>query len=136
MRRLVRNLVGDIHYQSLGWLFKKFDALIIPECDFTSAVRRITRRIRKKSVRSLLTWSFATFRDRAIYVGERLGKKVYIVNEAYTSKTANWTGEIVHNLGGRKVIKSGGLCLDRDINGALGIYLKALMGDPSLRQVA
>ncbi|MDR0340853.1 MAG: transposase, partial [Mycoplasmataceae bacterium] len=94
MRRLVRNLVEDIHYQSLGWLFKKFDALIIPECNFTSSVRKITRRIRKKSVRSLLTWAFATFRDRARYVGERLGKKVYIVNEAYTSKTANWTGEI------------------------------------------
>jgi putative transposase len=134
--RKIRNLVTDIHYQSLGWLFRNFDALIIPECNFTSAVSKIKRKITKKSVRSLLTWAFATFRDRAISVAERLGKKVYIVNEAYTSKTANWTGEIVHNLGGAKSIKSGGLRLDRDVNGALGIYLKALMGDPSLRQVA
>jgi putative transposase len=135
IRRLIRNLVEDMHYQSLGWLFREFDCLIIPECDFTGAVSRIRRRLRKKSVRSLLTWAFATFRGRAISVAQRLGKKVYIVNEAYTSKTANWTGEIVHNLGGSKAIRSGGLCLDRDINGALGIYLKALMGDPSLVQV-
>jgi putative transposase len=134
IRRKIRNLVDDIHYQGLGWLFRQFDGLIIPECDFTSAVSRLTRKIRKKSVRSLLTWSFAIFRDRAISVARRLGKRVYLVNECYTTQTANWTGEIVHNLGGAKSIASGGLRVDRDVNSALGIYLKALMGDPSFRQ--
>jgi putative transposase len=136
IRRKIRDLVEDIHYQSLGYLFRNFDILIIPECDFTTAVSRIKRKIRRKSVRSLLTWAFATFRGRAISVAQRLGKKVYIVDESYTSKTANWTGEIVHNLGGSRTITSGGFRLDRDVNGALGIYLKALMGDPSLKQVA
>jgi putative transposase len=136
LRRRIRNLVEDMHYQSLGWLFGKFDTLIIPECDFTTAVRRITQRIRRKSVRSLLTWAFGLFRRRAAHVAERLGKKVFTVNEAYTSKTANWTGEIVHNLGGGKAIASGGLRFDRDVNGALGIFLKALMGNPSLQRAA
>jgi putative transposase len=131
IRRKVRNLVDDMHYQSLGWLFRKYNTLIIPECDFTSAIRKsMNRKIQKKSVRSLLGWAFVRFKQRAISVAQRLGKQVLIVNEAYTSKTANWTGEIVHNLGGRRTIRSGGLCLDRDINGALGIYLKALMANP------
>jgi putative transposase len=131
IRRKIRNLVDDIHYQSLGWLFRKFDTVIISECNFTSAVRKsLSRKIRKKSVRALLGWAFARFRNRAVATAQRLGKRVQIVNEAYTSKTTNWTGEIVHNLGGSKTIRSGGLCFDRDINGALGIYLKALMGNP------
>jgi putative transposase len=136
LRRKIRDLVEDMHYQTLGWIFRNFDTLILPECNFTSAVSRIRRRIRKKSVRSLLTWAFGLFRKRAVSVAGRIGGRVFVVDEAYTSKTANWTGEIVHNLGGARSISSGGLRFDRDVNGALGIYLKALLGEPTLRQAA
>ncbi|MEQ9551201.1 MAG: helix-turn-helix domain-containing protein [Coleofasciculus sp. G3-WIS-01] len=55
-------------------------------------------------------------------------------NEAYTSKTVSWTGEIIPNLGGKKVIVGGdGFRMDRDINGARGIFLRALGDIPSLR---
>jgi len=79
---------------------------------------------------NLLTFSFAKFRDRLISKAQLLGKTVVIVNEAYTSKTANWTGEIVRNLGGRSKITSNNVTLDRDVNGALGIFLKALVDHP------
>lgn len=46
------------------------------------------------------------------------------------NKTANWTGEIKNNLGGRKTISSGELTFDRDVNGALGILLKPLVDHP------
>ena len=40
-------------------------------------------------------------------------------------KTVSWTGEIVANLGGSKVIKSSaGHRMDRDLNGARGIFIK------------
>jgi putative transposase len=55
------------------------------------------------------------------------------VCEAYTSKTASWTGEIKHNLGSAKTITSNGFTLDRDINGARGIFLRALVDTPSLK---
>lgn len=52
-----------------------------------------------------------------------------LVNEAYTSKTVNWTGKVNHNLGGRKLVRgSDGHEMDRDINGARGIFLRALAG--------
>ena len=88
------------------------------------------RKIGRKTVRSLLTWAFARFRDRLISKAELLGRNVLIVSEAFTSKTANWTGEIVWKLGSRKTIKSGGLTVDRDVNGAFGILLKALADRP------
>ena len=63
------------------------------------------------------------------------GISALIVNEAYTSKTVSWTGEIIHNLGGRKTVKSSeGQRMDRDINGARGTFLRALGDTPFLRQ--
>lgn len=129
-RRRIRRLVDDMHYQTIGWLFKNFQTVVFPEGDFTSACKRLGRKISRKSVRSLLGWAFARFRDRLIHKAKCLRRNVMIINEAYTSKTANWTGEIVHNLGGRKTITSNGVSLDRDVNGALGIYLKALLDKP------
>jgi putative transposase len=57
------------------------------------------------------------------------------VCEAYTSKTASWTGEI-KQIGGAKIIKSGGLVVDRDLNGARGIVLRVLVDTPGLRNQA
>ena len=59
------------------------------------------------------------------------------VNEAYTSKTVSWTGEIVQRLGGLKVIKDWlGNKMDWDLNGARGIFLRALGDTPSLLKLS
>ena len=55
--------------------------------------------------------------------------------EAYTSKTASWTGEIV-NIGSAKVIRSNGIEMERDENGARGIFLRALVDSPILLEGA
>jgi putative transposase len=49
-----------------------------------------------------------------------------------TSKTASWTGEM-KKIGGAKTITSNGVTVDRYINGARGIFLRALGDNPSLR---
>ncbi|WP_322112035.1 zinc ribbon domain-containing protein [Aerosakkonema funiforme] len=62
-------------------------------------------------------------------------KVVLDVNEAYTSKTVSWTGEIIEKLGGAKFIKSqiDNRVMNRDLNGARGIFLRALVDTPWLR---
>ena len=63
--------------------------------------------------------------------------QVIDVCEAYTSKTVSWTGEIVANLGGSKVIKSSeGHRMDRDLNGARGIFIKNVAGALTVRPYA
>lgn len=52
------------------------------------------------------------------------------VCKAYTSKTASWTGELNHKLGGARRITSGSLTMDRDLNGVCGIFLRALIDNP------
>lgn len=127
-RARIRNLVDDLQYQSIAFLVNNFDLIIFPEADFTGACKKAKRKIRKKSVRSLLTWAFAKFRDRLIQKATLLGKTALVICEAYTSKTANWTGEIKPKLGGAKTITSNGVTLDRDVNAAFGIFLKATVG--------
>lgn len=129
-RRKITRLVDDLHYQTIGWLMRNFDTIVMPEADFTGACRKGRRKIRRKTVRALLTWSFRRFIDRLTHKCKLFSKNLVIVNEAWTSKTANWTGEIVSNLGGGKTITSDGITVDRDVNGALGIMLKALVDHP------
>ena len=58
------------------------------------------------------------------------------VNEAYTSKTRSWDGSIKSNLGGAIVIRDeSGFGMDRDVNGARGIFLRALGDSPFLREL-
>ena len=47
----------------------------------------------------------------------------------------SWTGEVIANLGGRKtVVSKDGQQMDRDINGARGIFLRALRDHSMLEQ--
>ena len=58
------------------------------------------------------------------------------VNEAYTSKTCSWDGSVEQNLGGRAVIRyESGFGMDRDVNDARGIFLRALGDSPFLREL-
>lgn len=130
LRLRIRNLVDTLHYQTAGWLCRNFDVVVFPEGDFTNACAKAQRKIRSRAVRTLLGYAFARFRERLKFKAGLLGKQVVIVNEAYTSKTHNITGE-VRQIGGAKTITSKGIRIDRDVNGALGILLKALLAQPS-----
>ena len=79
----------------------------------------------------MLGFAFFRFGMRLEKAAEAAGKTVLRVNEAYTSKTASWTGEIIQ-VGSAKKITSQGMTVDRDVNGARGIFLRALVDSPSL----
>jgi putative transposase len=89
--------------------------------------------ITHKTVRSMLGFAFHKFGTRLASKSAELGKIVIRTNEAYTSKTASWTGEI-KQIGSAKKITSNGITVDRDLNGARGIFLRALVDTPSLFQ--
>ena len=64
------------------------------------------------------------------------GATVLDVNEAYTTQTVSWTGEVLEGLGGVSVVVDrDGERMDRDYNGARGIYLCALGDIRSLESV-
>jgi putative transposase len=84
----------------------------------------------------LLTLSHYRFKQFLKHKAFETSKVVLDVNEAYTSKTVSWTDEIISNLGGAKFVKSpsSGKVMNRDLNGARGIFLRALVDTPSLKE--
>ena len=127
VRRRIRNLVKELHCKVAHFLCTHFDIILLPTFETRQMSERATRKIRKKSVRQMLTFSHYKFQQRLIDKAKQLGKQVVLVSEAYTSKTCSWTGDVIATLGGRKVITApDGTRMDRDLNGARGILVRFL----------
>ena len=131
----LRIVVGP--HQAARWLEDNFDVILLPTFETSDMARRGARKLRSKSVRSLLTYAHYRFQKFLTWKAWQVGKELVLVNEAYTSKTCSWSGEIIPNLGGRRAVAgSDGVRVDRDINGARGIFLRTLGDTPALRQAA
>ena len=76
----------------------------------------------------MLNWAHYRFELFLKHKAVEYNKVVVDVSEAYTSKTVSWSGEILNNLGGKKVVTGNdGFRLDRDLNGARGILIKSVV---------
>lgn len=126
MRRQVHRLQTEIHRKAANFFVKEFDVIVIPPFDASEMSRRSTRKIRRGVVRSMLNWGHGLFRKRLISKAQEYGKSVVIQNEAYTTKTCSWCGNR-QNVDKVYRCKGCGATMDRDINGARGILLRALL---------
>ena len=121
----IRNLIDELHKKIAHFLVTNFDIIFLPTFETKQMTKRGKRKLRKRSVRQILTLSHWTFKAFLKQKAREYGVRVIDVCEAWTSKTVSWTGELITNLGGSKVIKSSeGHCMDRDLNGARGIFIK------------
>ncbi len=135
LRCKIKNLVAELHRKTAKFLVDNFDVILLPTFETSQMVSKSRRKLRNKTVRQMLTLSHYEFKNFLKWKAWENSKLVIDCNEAYTSKTVSWTGEIVSNLGGAKTIKSQatGLRMDRDLNGARGIFLRTLVDTPLLR---
>ena len=134
MRVRIENLVSELHRKTARFLVDNFDVILLPSFETSEMVERGRRNIRSKTVRNLLSLAHYRFGMFLRHKAQEVGVAVISVNEAYTSKTVSWTGEVLKNLGGSSVVVGqDGDRMDRDYNGARGIYLRALGDIPSLR---
>lgn len=134
LRLRIRHLVDEMHHKVARFLVDNFEVILLPTFEVSQMVVKSSRKLRSKSVRQMLSWAHYRFEMFLKHKAFEVGKIVLDCQEAYTSKTVSWTGEIISNLGGKKVIVgSDGFRMDRDINGARGIFLRALGDIPSLK---
>ena len=133
-RRKIRNLTDEMHHKLARFLVDNFEIILLPTFETSDMVSRSTRKLNSKTARNMMTLAHYRFKMFLKHKAFEAGKIVIDVNEAYTSKTCSWTGEIVEKLGSKKVIKSllTGLSMDRDVNGSRGIFLRAV-GDILLK---
>lgn len=129
LRWKIKDLIREIHFKIGRFLVDNFDVIFLPELETARLASKTKRKLRKKSVRAMLTWSHYQFQQRLKSMAQASGALVLPVDESYTSKTVNWTGEVNYKLGGSKFVKSADSTrMDRDLNGALGVYLKGIVG--------
>ena len=133
MRNRIRNLIDELHHQTARFLVDHFDLILLPTFETQDMSKKGGRKLRSKSVRSLLTFAHYRFQRFLLWKARQTGAKVLLINEAYTSKTCSWSGEIVNKLGGARYITGqDGITVERDINGARGAFLRALVDTPAL----
>ena len=136
MRQKITNLVDELHWQTARWLTSNYKVILLPSFETQDMTRRAGRKIRSKTARMMLSFRHYEFKQRLKWKAWQRGALVVEVNEAYTSKTRSWDGSVEEKLGGRTVIRDdGGFGMDRDVNGARGIFLRALGDSPFLREL-
>ena len=134
MRQRITNLVDELHWQLARWLTSNYRIILLPTFETHDLTQRAGRRIRSKTARMMLTFRHYQFKRRLQWKAWQRGALVLDVNEAYTSKTRSWDGAVNTKLGSAKVIRDeNGFGMDRDVNGARGIFLRALGDSPFLR---
>lgn len=121
----IKNKIKDLHWKTINYLMKNYDHIIIPDFRISGMLRG--KKISRETKRMLTMYSFYSFTEKLKYKCSRLKKRLYIVDESYTSKTCTRCGEI-NNVGGKeeyKCVKCGSK-VDRDINGSRNILIKNL----------
>jgi putative transposase len=131
LRWKIRDLINELHHKSALFFVTNFDLILLPIFETSRMALKIKRKIRSKTVRAMLSFAHYRFQQFLIHKATEHGKKVLLVNEAYTSKTCSWNG-VIKQIGGSKKIQDAGIVLDRDYNGARGIFIRALVDQPSL----
>lgn len=128
------NLIRDFHYRFAHWLAMNYELILFPVYDTKSMVSKHPspgkrRTINSKTVRNMMNWCPATFRDILMRVSSQYKKcTVEIVSEAFTSKTCGECGDLDLTLGGKKEFRCKnprcGFAWDRDTNASRNILLR------------
>ena len=116
----------EVHKQLCKFLVTEYDVIMLPSFETSQMVTRVQRKLNKKTVRNMLTWSHYKFKKCLIFKARQIGKKVVIVNEAHTSKTCSCCGWYHKKSGGSNTFhcQQCKTIIDRDVNGAKNIFLK------------
>lgn len=117
--------VSDLHKRVAFDLVSNYDTIICPPFETSQMVAKEDRRLRKSSVRQMQSLGHYQFQQHLKWMCRKYGNTFVACSEAYTSKTRSWDGVIHNDLGGSTTISDGEMVVDRDHNGARGIFLLA-----------
>lgn len=128
LRNKIRNLVDECHKQVANYLVSNYKMILLPSFETSEMTKKKKRKIRSKTARNMLTWAHYRFKQVLKNKAELSGCLIVDVTEEFTSKTCTKCGHVHTKLGGSKLFKCPecGHVIGRDLNGALGIMLKAL----------
>jgi putative transposase len=129
----IKHLVDEVHWKIIWFLCTNFKHIILSPFNTSKMVKKGARKINKKVVRSMLTWSHYRFRQRLLSRSAQLGVEVNVMGEEYTTKTCTNCFHQHPNIGGNKKFKCANchVTVDRDVVGSRNIFLKNVLACPS-----
>jgi putative transposase len=86
MREKIKNLIDELHHKAARFLVSNFDCILLPTFETSQMVGKTNRKIRNKTVRSMMTFAHYRFKRFLKNKAFELGKVVLDVCEAYTRK--------------------------------------------------
>ena len=125
LRLRLRDLIDELHWKTINFLVRNFSVIILPTFNTSEMVMKGKRKIRKRVVKAMQSYRFFEFGERLVQKCLEYGVILIRSNEAYTSRTNSFNGQLM-NIGGRKGFTYDGVYVDRDINGARNILLRAV----------
>ena len=124
-RLRLRDLVDELHWKAIGFLVRNFSVIILPSFETSGMVKKGKRKLRKSVVRSMQSFRFYEFSQRLEMKCKEYGVLLIRSNESYTSRTNSFNGELM-NIGSRELFVYDGVTVNRDVNGARNILLRAM----------
>lgn len=131
--RKIAHKVDDLHWKTCSFLCTYFDAIFMPHFGTKDMVRLPEegfRTIRSKTANNMLQLAHGRFHERLQAYARAKRRELFVVPEAYTTKTCGACGAENPSVGGAKVFtcREGGCGykLDRDVHGARNICISTL----------
>lgn len=122
----IKNLVNELHWKVIRFFTNRFKVIIFPPFNVSEMVKKSKRKLSKKVVRSMYCFRFFEFKERLKMKCDEYGLTYIESSEAYTSKTNSFTGKLIENLGSKENFVYDNISVDRDINGARNILIRAM----------
>jgi putative transposase len=126
MRWKIFDLIDELHKKTANFLCRTFNRIFIPSFETAQMVTKLCSSV----ARNMMTFAHYRFKQFLMAKGQEYFCEIIECNEAYTSKTCSYCGKI-HKIGSKKRMECDcGAKVDRDLNGARGIFLRALAVTP------
>ena len=135
-RHRLEDLVDEMHWKCVNYFVKSFKVVIFPPFNVRGMVKKGKRKLRKSVVRSMQSFRFFDFKQRLKQKCLEHGVVFIEQCEAYTSKTNSFNGELIKGLGSREQFTYDGVTVNRDINAARNILIRALRDSSAMTEMS
>ncbi|MCC3451790.1 MAG: hypothetical protein JGK16_31370 [Microcoleus sp. PH2017_09_SFU_O_A] len=82
IRSKIQNLVDELHKKAAHFITTNYRVIFLPTFETSQMVKRVQRKINKKSVRQMLTWAHYRFKQIIKHQADKNGSIVVDVSEA------------------------------------------------------
>ena len=121
----IKDMVNELHCKTVSFLVENYDVILLPDFRVSQMIK--SKRLTRMTKRLMCMYSFHSFKQKLAWKCSLYNKKLFIVDESFTSKTCGRCG-ILNDVGGNEVYEctSCRLICDRDVSGARNIFIKNL----------